>query len=203
MPSIAEANDPLSRPRWAALWPTWFPAESLPNVDRGVMSSRQFAALYQQRPSPADGTIFKREWFANRYDDMPHATHTIQAVDGAWKTGVANDWSVVATWGIDWHAKRYVLLDIWRPKVEYPQLLANVKRLSEKWRPMKILVEEAASGHAIVAELRRNSLFPVVGKIPHGSKGMRAEAVTGLFEAGRVARPKKAPWLDAWVDEHL
>jgi predicted phage terminase large subunit-like protein len=198
LPAIAEENDPLEREIGAALWPAWFPVEKLPSVQRGEISSRQFESLYQQHPSPAEGNTFRRDWLEHRYPALPTNLHIIMAVDSAWKTGVSNDWSVIQTWGTD--GSRFYLIDVWRERVEYPRLREIVQNLAARFRPRQILVEEAASGLAIVADLQSTAL-PVLGVHPHGSKVMRAEAVTPSFESGRVLLPAVAPWLEAYVSE--
>lgn len=46
----------------AALWPERFSIEHLERIKRNL-GSYWWSALYQQRPAPEDGLIFKRQWF--------------------------------------------------------------------------------------------------------------------------------------------
>lgn len=59
--AIAEGdNDPLGRRPGEALWPERWPLYELEAI-RSV-SPRSFEAKYQQRPRPAEGSVFKRPW---------------------------------------------------------------------------------------------------------------------------------------------
>jgi predicted phage terminase large subunit-like protein len=196
----AEENDPLGRPVGAPLWPERFPLEELGSI-AADMTSRAYAALYQQRPTPAEGTLLKRDWLAERYTDFPDRLKVVQSVDSAFKTGVGSDYSAVATWGTD--GVNYYVIDVWRERVEFPDLVRRVKELATRHRPSQLLIEDSASGQSLIQELQRNSGLPVV-RVPTGgaSKESRLDAVSGLFEAGKVMLPTSAPWLDDWIEEH-
>lgn len=45
-----------------ALWPERYPVEALERI-KAAIGPRDWAALYQQQPSPDDGDFFKRDWF--------------------------------------------------------------------------------------------------------------------------------------------
>ena len=62
LPALAEPGDSFDREPVEALWTAWYPATAYPSVENGELSTRQFVALYQQRPSPAEGAMFKAEW---------------------------------------------------------------------------------------------------------------------------------------------
>ena len=67
-----------------------------------------------------------------------------------------------------------------------------------------LYVEEASSGFALVDSLRRATGIPIKGIIPgRESKEARAEAVTGLFESGRIKFPKDASWMHELLSEFL
>src|ERR1700729_448027 len=102
LPAICDAeNDPLGRAIGEPLWPERYPVSELPSVERGEISSRSFAALYQQRPVPAEGHIFKVSWFEHRYDKLPPLKMTVTGADCAAKTGIGNDFSAIVTIGSD------------------------------------------------------------------------------------------------------
>ena len=61
LPAIAEENDPLGRPVGTALWPGRYPIEVL--LQRLKVLKRNFYALFQGSPRPAEGNAFKRAWF--------------------------------------------------------------------------------------------------------------------------------------------
>ncbi len=57
LPAIAEVPDDY-RQVGDALWPDKYPAEALGAI-RSVVGEREWAALYQQRPAPLEGALFK------------------------------------------------------------------------------------------------------------------------------------------------
>lgn len=199
LPAIAEDDDPLGRAEGEELWPER--GIPLPSVELGEISARSWASLYQQNPTPLEGALFSAPWFERRYTSIPSGVRTIMAVDGAWKTGVSHDFSVIAVWAAS--ATHFYLVDVWRQRVEFPALKTAVVNMFQQHRPREVIVEDAASGTAIIQSLRAESRLPIIGLPAKGSKEARAEAVTPLFEAGRILLPVHAPWLDAWIEEHL
>lgn len=200
LPALAEKEDLLGRAEGEALWPEWFPVEALDAV-RGGTTARTFAALYQQSPTQAGGNIFKRDWFVRRYHTLPGLQEKIQTVDGAWETGVGNDYSVIATWGTD--GVDYFVIDRWRARVEMPDLKMAVIDQYNKHRPSLVLIEDSASGKAAIQSLRRESSIPILPIKPIGTKIARAEAVAPTFETMKVRLPDDADWVSDFVEEHV
>jgi phage terminase large subunit-like protein len=58
---------------------------------------------------------------------------TLQSWDTASKGGPDNDWSVCTTWIVT-RTKLWYLVDVWRQRVEFPTLKANVQTLAEGTR---------------------------------------------------------------------
>ncbi|MBV8524036.1 MAG: hypothetical protein JOY71_18245 [Acetobacteraceae bacterium] len=58
LPAFAGEDDPLGRKPGEALWREWMPEAALARV-RNAIGEREFAALYQQQPRPAEGSIFR------------------------------------------------------------------------------------------------------------------------------------------------
>ena len=216
LPGIAVADDLIGRKPGEALWPTRWPIEEL-EKKRLSMSPRAFEAQVQQNPLPEGGHLFNSDWFTETYDKQPERViinrdffgnitggsklFVGQAIDSAWKDGPSNDYSVIATWGMDdvW----YYLLDVWRARVLLPILIEAVKQQAEIWKPDLIVVEDKQSGTGVIQTVRMQTRLPIVGVVPMDSKETRAERVLGPFMAHKVKLPKYAPWLHAWVKEHL
>jgi predicted phage terminase large subunit-like protein len=200
--STAEEDDPLHRPLGEILWPGG--PEPL-SVASGEISSRGYAALYQQRPSPETGTLFQREWFSHRWKTLPAVRRGVIYLDGAWKTGLANDRSALACWVTN--GRQYFAVDAWAGRVEYPDLKTKVAAYWDRFKgiapTMSFCVEDAASGIPIVQELRRSTSIPIIGVPAQRSKFVNAESVTPEFEAGLVLLPESASWLDEWIEEHV
>jgi predicted phage terminase large subunit-like protein len=121
--------------------------------------------------------------------------------DCAAKTGVGNDFSAIVTIGTD--GKDYFILDVVRERLEFADLGRKMKSVFQRLHPQRFYIEDASSGTPLIQELRRTTSLPIIGVVPRGTKLARAEAVSGLFEAGKVKLPGEAPWLDAFVDEFL
>lgn len=182
--AIADEGDPLGRATGEALWPERFPVDRFPSVERGEMSSSSFASLYQQNPVPAGGNIFLASWFENRFDKVPlirevirkdfteqtseYAPVVIQACDSAWKTGLTNDRSCIVTLASD--RKDLYVTDLWFGRLQFPDLRRQMIEPFEKNQPSRLFVEEAASGFALIQDLR-------------GTTGNSARRVAGQRDA--------------------
>lgn len=186
-----------------ALWPEKYDIEALARIRRTI-GERAFTALYQQRPAPAEGAMFKLEWMQRRYDVIPRNLprwRVVQYVDTATREGVGVDYSVIATWATD--GISYYLVDVWRDRVDYPQLKTAVQQQYWLHKPQIVLVEDTTHGRPLVQELRTTTQIPLAPQKVTGTKETRAEAVTPMFEASQVVLPQRAHWLDAWIQEHL
>jgi predicted phage terminase large subunit-like protein len=201
LPALSEGEgDPLGRPEGEPLWAKY--GRQFLSEQRESMGPRAFAALYQGDPIPAKGAVFERAWFDGRWSKLPDELRIVQAVDSAFKDGVGNDFSVIATWASD--GRSYFLLDVQRGKWQYPELVRQIVTAAEEWSPERVLVEDRASGQSVVQTLKAETGLPVVPVKAEGSKVSRAESVTGLFDAGKVLLPANDPaWLEPWVQEHV
>ncbi|MEJ7790781.1 MAG: phage terminase large subunit [Gaiellaceae bacterium] len=202
LPALATEDDPLGREEGEALWSEWFDEAHLLRL-RAEIGERAFSALYQGSPTPEKGGIFRREWMQGRYSERPRGpVRIVQAVDSAFKTGVSNDYSVVATWASD--GVYFYLLDVWRARVEFPELVGAIRAQASIHGPSTILIEDTAAGQSAIQELRRSSQLPIVAVKATGTKVSRADSVSPLFEAGKVLLPEQAPaWRDLWIEEHV
>lgn len=180
-----------------ALWPERYPIEVLKKV-RSSIGGRAFTALYQGEPTIAEGQIFRREWW-RYYKEAPGFLRTIQSWDTAFKDKSQNDYSVCSVWGISHNG--FYLVDLWRDRVEFPELKRIAEALYERDRPSVVVVEDKASGQSLIQELQRNTRIPVLPFKVDTNKVARANSVTPLIEAGKVYLPESAPWLFDYIEE--
>jgi predicted phage terminase large subunit-like protein len=201
LPALAEEEDSLGRAVDEPLWPGRFNRRALDRIQAAV-GSYVWTSLYQQRPSPAEGGMFKRHWWRywrvlpGRFDEV------IQSWDFAFKETRASDFVVGQVWGRR-GAEKY-LLDQVRARMDFTSSLAAVRNLSARWpRAMAKLVEGKANGPAVIAALQKE-IPGLIEVEPHGSKESRAAAVTPQIEAGNVylPEPAQAPWVHEYVEEH-
>ena len=204
LPALAEDDDPLGRIKGEPLWPEFFPRERLEKI-KMTLGERSWSALYQQRPAPQEGGIFKRRWFQDRYDyyNPPKFIRIINSWDTATSEDADSAYSVGEVWGETLDG--YYLLNVVRAQVEFPELLTMVRTMyqSGEQRPSAVPVEDKSSGRQVCQTLKRDSIMPIIPVNPPNGYGkvVRAKLVSPLCEAGRVRLPANAPWLADFEDE--
>jgi predicted phage terminase large subunit-like protein len=167
-------------------------------------------ALYQQRPRPADGDMFKESWF-QRYDRVPSEFEQIAvSVDCNFKSTKSGSFVVIQLWGMI--GPNFYLIHQMRDRMGFVETRAKIRDMVD-WsgellgvRPHAVLVEDKANGPAIMDELRSE----IAGLIPinpgKSSKEARAEAVSSYYEGGNVWLPEQpiAPFIvKDYLDEFL
>lgn len=169
---------------------------------RRTMKDYDFTAQYQQNPQPPSGIIVKREWlkFYGPNDKPESFDQIIQSWDTANKDTELANFSVCTTWGKK--DQQMFLLDVYRRKLEFPDLKRAVRELATLHRANIVLVEDKASGTSLIQELRAEN-FSLVQAAPalDGDKIIRLRAQTAKIEGGFVLFPKEAHWLDAYLSE--
>lgn len=93
-PAEAEENDALGRAPGEPLWPERFPRDRLAEI-RKTLGSYLYAALFQQRPQPAGGQVFKREWF--RYAQKDGDTYILRKSTGEKRVPTSACWRFQTT----------------------------------------------------------------------------------------------------------
>lgn len=192
-PAIATDHDALGRKPGEAL-SARYPIERLNRLKR-KLGTYWFTALYQQKPTPADGSIFKSQWFTYegsigedgkkivapaQYDMI------VQVWDTAMKEGEMNDYSACATVGYIKATGKAYLLNMFRDKLDMPKLLVAMKSQANRWQPTVILVEDKGSGTSAVQTLRKETKLPILAQGVRGDKVTRASMVTPYIEQGRL-----------------
>jgi len=166
------------------------------------MTEYNFVAQYQQDPQPPSGVIVKREWlkFYGPNDKPEKFDKIIQSWDTANKDTELSNYSVCTTWGLK--KQQMFLLDVYRHKLEFPDLKRAVRELAALHRAKIVLIEDKASGSSLIQELRAEH-FSLVQAAPamDGDKVMRLRAQTAKIEGGFVLFPKQAHWLETYLLE--
>lgn len=184
-----------------------FPSTANPRYNSVAMAEAErllpaweFRRLYLGEFARAEGGgVFRREWW-QYLDALPSVIRrTVQAWDTAYKVKTQDDYSVCATW--QEFDRGYYLADIWRARVEYPELKAKAQQLYAAWKPSVVLVEDAASGQSLLQDLRRGTTLPILPISVDRDKYSRATAVSGLVQSGRVFLPRAAAWLHDYLEE--
>lgn len=179
---------------------------------RSDVGERVWGALYQGRPSPAEGALLKRGWWryypAPMWREQPDGSmrvHDADRVIASWdmtfKDTRSSDYVVGGVWALK-GANAY-LLDVVRDRMDFPTTCRAVQALAAKWPQASAkLVEDKANGSAVISQLKSvvSGLVPVN---PTESKEARASAVSPYVEAGNVwlPAPALAPWVAGFVEE--
>lgn len=226
LPALCEdsATDPFGRADGEALWPEKWGRESLLQT-RAMLSPYWWAALYQQRPAPSEGGLFKRVWWrfwqpwgsnypppvidipdgADHVPILVHLPRQLDRVVQSWDlsfTGSADASYVV---GQTWGQKRTdaFLLDQVRKQMDFPETLDEFRRVQREWpETSHRWVEKAANGEALFSMLRHE--IPGIVRVPvQGSKEDRASRTTAYVEGGNVYLPHPiiAPWVRELIEE--
>lgn len=168
-----------------------------------ALGSYGYAAQYQQRPAPLGGGMVKIDWF-KEYGVVPASEHIIRIVqswDTAQKAKELNDPTVCTTWAET--ASGYYLLDVFRERLQYPDLKRSVMQLAAKYSPSVILIEDKSSGTSLIQDLHRDTALPVIAIMPTVDKVTRLATVAPSIEAGSVYLPTEGAWLHDFMQEFL
>ena len=169
------------------------------------MSLMWWASMYQQSPLADVGAIFKRDCVRYyRRADLANLrfVQEVISVDATFKDGAASDFVAAGVWAKTTENDVYLLTGR-REQLAFmatAQAIADLKRKHP--RALKIFIEEAANGAALIDMLRKH--YPgIVGVPPLGSKESRWHAVSWAWANGQVylPHPEEAPWIVPWVAE--
>ena len=163
-----------------------------------------FSAQFMQEPSPADGAIFKAEWW-RYYDELPKLDFGVISVDTAQKTKEHNDYTVFQCWG--YADNKAYLVDQVRIKIEVPDLKPTFMNFYNKCKEIVhiqiTLIEDKVSGTGLIQSLRRDSdsRINIRAIQRHIDKVTRALDIVPKVASGCIYIPRSAPYIEAFVLE--
>lgn len=199
LPAIAGENDPLGRQPGEALWPERFDLDFL-NAAK-TLDPKGFSALYQQRPTPEDGDLFRAEWLVSyEKSELPSDLRIYAASDHAiGEDKTRNDATVMIVGGVDRYGDIYIL-DVWWEKAGADKQVEAMLRLAKQWKPLLWFAEKGHISKAIGPFLRKRmqetqTWFSVEEVTPIGNKVQRAQSIMGRMSMKKVKFPKHAPWV--------
>lgn len=188
------------------LWPE---REGKAELDaaRAQLGNHAYTSQYLQSPVARGGNLFKREDFGvfevppRRFDSV------VLSLDTAYGKGQTGDYSAgvviahVAERGADSFAPGFYVLHVWRDRVPFGELKAQVEMLAAQWRPQSVLVEDSASGQSLIQELKAETSLPVVPVRADSDKFSRAAAVDPVVSGRQVYLAGGAAWAEDFLDE--
>jgi predicted phage terminase large subunit-like protein len=210
MPAIAEADDALGRKPGEALWPERYPIELLEQRKRSV-GTYWWSAMYQGRPAPEGGGMFRRDWFSPLLDVLPagpeHRIRWVRYWDFAATeaaTGTDPDWSVGLKLGRRPDGT-YIVADVRRVRATPKGVESLVRHTAETdGRDVQVWIEQepGSSGKIVIDYYQRTVLpaYAVRGRRESGSKIVRADPVSAHAEARNI-QVLKATWNEEFFAE--
>jgi hypothetical protein len=219
LPAVAEEEDSLGRAPGEALWPWRYDEAALAEL-RGPngVGERNWNSLYQQRPAPAEGAIFK--WFPT-YETYPKLRQIVIGIDTAYSESEQADYTAWSVWGFDGsraylieadrfqgeapEAERHLMVAYWRVKQQHPNI--PIKGLYRN----RVAIDRVASQHlrrgiTTIGEggtLKRAGMPVTEVKLPAGNTKAEMGALVAVeFEGGRALVPSSGLWLEPWIEEH-
>jgi predicted phage terminase large subunit-like protein len=224
LPAVAEepvaAYDP--RKPGDVLWPVRWDAGEMQRK-RAVVGERDWASLYQQRPAPDEGEIFKRHhwrYWQPRGANLPPVT--VNMADGSVREvepvelplrfdEMAQSWDLnfkdtamsdfVAGQVLGRIGADKFMLDYVCERLGIVDTMDAIRSWRIKWpKAVAVLVEDKANGPAVI-QMMRKEVAGMIAVTPEGGKISRAYAAAPEVEAGNVylPHPHIAPWTARFV----
>ena len=145
-----------------------------------------------------NSNLIKRDWW-KYYKELPKVKRYVWSWDTAFETSTSADYSVGQLWAECNNG--YYLVKLYRNKLEFPDLKKTVNNLFRTDPSSVILIEQKASGHSLLQELRRGSNLPLKPVKVDKDKVMRVNVCLPSIESGNVYLPDDAPWLSEFIEE--
>jgi len=187
-------SDPMGRAVGEMLWPQWFDERHWAQFR---LNRRTWSGLYQQIPSPAEGSLFRRDDMAV-YDRAPDGLRIIGASDYA-ATPDGGDWTEHGIAGIAPDGTVY-LLDWWRGQTGPEVWMERQIDMIVRWKPLAWVGETGPIRRSTEGMLRqrmvqRNALCRLEWlSSAGGDKPMRAQAIIATAGMGRLLWPRATAW---------
>ena len=191
-------GDPLGREIGEYIWPEWFDTKHWAQFEQ---NERTWSALYQQRPSPLDGDLFK--------PDMIQIVDAIPMGSITWVRG----WDLASIVDGDWTAGvkigkmddgRFIIGDVTRFRYGPDDRDAAIKNTSERdGRRCKVSIPQdpGQAGKTQVLYLTRTMPGHRISTSPEtGDKITRAEPFAAQVNVGNVLM-LRGEWNDAYINE--
>jgi predicted phage terminase large subunit-like protein len=206
LPALAEADDPLSRPVGAPLWPEWEDYNALTRK-RQLIGERAWSALFQQTPLPSTGQLFSIDRLAiSHWQGSASVDTVVRAWDLAATGNIGHndpDWTV----GVKVQRNsdgRYVILDVARLQGtphQVEELIVNTAHKDGNKVIVAIPEDPGQAGKSQMAYLvRQLAGFHVISFRETGSKTTRAMPLASQVEAGNVSITP-GDWNTTLIDE--
>lgn len=210
------------------IWPQQYDEKAIADLMQELDDPYNIAGQLQQRPAPADGGLFSRDWF--RYfreaeiqieDEkklsfellLPDgkirriwadSCYWFQTVDTAMKTADTNAYTVVMTSVITPPPRCLLIYDVFRQRLPIPLQYQAIREQRQKHpRVVRQYIEDKASGIGMLQQGQIDG--EMFGRLNPGNadKVRRAAAISIQCQNGYVYHKAGAPWCENFEKEIL
>jgi hypothetical protein len=204
LPAIAEEGDLLGRDPGEPLWAERYDVDALAEV-RNDVGTRDWLALYQQRPTAPEGAIWRWSWISDGevlIGDVPSLRRTVVTVDPAGTAKDTSDETGIVVMGQDFRNEVYVFQDytlratptIWGETVWKAALAhgaAHIVLEDNYGQDMAENVLRSTWPGMATAFARAGVSPPRIERVTaKGSKYTRAVAASAMYESTALTKPK-------------
>jgi len=178
---------PAINEKGEALWPSRYDLRALQRI-RSAIGPRDWSALYQQNPTPDEGTFFKREWF-RRHKAVPQNVFKYGSSDYAVSED-KGDYTEHVLAGIDPDGVIYVSEDSWHKQATADVWVEAKLDLIAKHKPFCWFGEAGVIQKAVEPALKRRMIerkvygrlewIPSINDKPTRARALQARAAMGL-----------------------
>lgn len=195
--ALAEPGDPMRRKEGEALWPERYDAAALSRIRAADPTGYWWSAMYQGRPAPMGGGMFKRQWF--RYAEKNGSPDLFKLGDAGWRnvqsarrfltvdlaasTKETGDYTVIMAWAM--FGEVLLLLDVMRARLEGPDILPQIALMLNRHSAAEAWIEKIGFQATIIQGGARLGL-PVRELRPDKDKATRAAPMAAAMANAKV-----------------
>lgn len=189
-----------------ALWPDQYDVPALDKIKLAI-GSRDWSALYQQRPSPEDGNYFKAEWIRRCLTTPDKRNLHIYGGSDYAVTADGGDFTVHVVVGVDPEGRMY-LLDLWRGQTSSDAWVEAFCDLVLKWKPLGWAEEtgqiKSGVGPFLNKRMLERSAFVYREAFAtRGDKAIRAQSIRGRMAMNGLYIKMGAPFHSDLLSEMM
>jgi predicted phage terminase large subunit-like protein len=187
-------------------WPEKYDEAALARIKRNITAA-DWSALYQQNPTPDEGTYFSAEWL-RPYTEVPdRKTLTVYGASDYAVTDNGGDYTVHVVVGVDPEDRIYVL-DLWRGQTTPDVWIDAWCDLVQYWKPAGWAEESGQIKASVGPFLQKRAIerkaYVVRAAFPtKHDKSVRAQSIRGRASMGKLYVPTLSPWYPDFRSELL
>jgi len=212
--SPGKEQDILGREKDEPLWPFQYSKEYLEERRRDL-DSKTWNSLYMCAPNIEQGNQFKSIYF--RYfrenDDksafilednekrviLKSRCVPFQTVDSSFKKKNRHDPTVISTWYLTPN-NDILLYNVYKDRISVPDLFPTLESLMDRYKPVKVFVEDKASGTGIIQTAKRKGR-PVIAVPSQNDKVTKSFEISSFYENRAVYHKQDTEWVADYEDE--